>query len=316
MTQDTTTERGDELDDRASSAAGAAPAGAASSAAAATPTAAATAPAGDHDAKSLVASNPLWYHTIDLGSGVVTPGWFDLRALSAKLPWPDVRGKRCLDIGTYDGFLAFELERRGASEVVATDIADHESWDWPPHMRQHGPERLAEIAGPVKGTGFRIAKRVLGSSVERLELSIYDHSPERLGTFDFVVCGALMLHLRDPLRALEAVRSVCGGSFLSLEELKVELAAIHRRRPVFELNGTDDLCQWWLPNRAGHAQMLAATGFAVENMSPLLCTRYGPAYPAASKPSRASAHQLLAWLLTRSPERGLVTSAVLARPAF
>jgi tRNA (mo5U34)-methyltransferase len=273
-------------------------------------------PGGDHQIAALVASNPLWYHTIELGHGVVTPGWFDLRALVQRLPWPDLRGKRCLDIGTYDGFLAFELERRGAAEVVATDIADHVSWDWPPHMRSGAPERLAAIAGPVKGRGFEIAKEVLRSSVQRVEVNVYDLDPDHLGTFDFVVCGALMLHLRDPLRALEAIRGVCGGSFLSLEEIKVELAALHRRRPVFQLNGTDELCQWWLPSAAGHRQMLAASGFAIERAMPMLCTRYGPAYPPSDKPSRSSAQQLLSSMLTRSAERGLVTSAVLARPAF
>ena len=49
------------------------------------------------------------------------------------MPWPDVRGKRCLDVGTYDGFLAFELERRGAASVVATDIM----WNEIQRFREH-----------------------------------------------------------------------------------------------------------------------------------------------------------------------------------
>ncbi len=83
---------------------------------------------GDPDparAREAVARNPLWYHTIDVAPGVSTPGVFDLRPVVGLLPWPDVRGKRCLDVGTYDGYLAFELERRGAAEVVVTDIAGH-----------------------------------------------------------------------------------------------------------------------------------------------------------------------------------------------
>src|SRR2546423_13391176 len=87
------------------------------------------------EARRAVAANPLWYHTIEVAPGVVTPGWFALRSVVDRMPWPDVRGKRCLDVGTYDGFLAFELEQRGAAEVLATDIPEHENWDWPPHMR-------------------------------------------------------------------------------------------------------------------------------------------------------------------------------------
>ena len=71
----------------------------------------ATAATGDHGATlaAEVASHPLWYHTLELGPDIVTAGWFDLRPRVDRMPWPDVRGKRCLDVGTWDGFLAFEL---------------------------------------------------------------------------------------------------------------------------------------------------------------------------------------------------------------
>src|SRR5215218_2091227 len=116
-----------------------------------------------------VADTPVWYHTIDLAAGVTTPGWFDLRPVVDQMPWPDVRGKRCLDIGTYDGFLAFELERRGAAEVVAIDINDHNRWDWPPDVRATGAANLARLAGPHRGEGFRLAKSALGASATLLD---------------------------------------------------------------------------------------------------------------------------------------------------
>ena len=175
---------------------------------------------------------PLWYHAMDLGGGVETPGWFDLRPIADRMPWPDVRGKRCLDVGTYDGYLAFELERRGASEVVALDIPDHEDWDWPPDVRAQGGERLAELAGPEKGAGFRVAREALGSSVEKVDMTVYDLSPERVGTFDVVLCGSLMLHLRDPLRALEAIRSVCAGQFMSSEQIEPGAHAVPPAAPA------------------------------------------------------------------------------------
>ncbi|HEX4863507.1 MAG TPA: hypothetical protein VFV02_05520, partial [Acidimicrobiales bacterium] len=50
-----------------------------------------------------VDEHPFWYHTMDIVSGVATPGWFDLRPVVDQMPWPDVKGKRCLDIGTFDG---------------------------------------------------------------------------------------------------------------------------------------------------------------------------------------------------------------------
>src|SRR5437764_13176122 len=108
-----------------------------------------TAPA---DARAAIARAPSWYHTIEVAPGVVTPGAFDLRPIVDELPWPDVRGRRCLDVGTYDGFLAFELERRGAAEVVAVDLPGHEHWDWELHQREHGPEYKRRVAGDHLGS--------------------------------------------------------------------------------------------------------------------------------------------------------------------
>src|SRR4029450_2264672 len=71
--------------------------------------------------RQAVASNHHWYPPTGPAPGVVTPGHFDIRPVVDRLPWPDVLGKRCLDVGTYDGFLTFELERRGAEEGVATE---------------------------------------------------------------------------------------------------------------------------------------------------------------------------------------------------
>jgi tRNA (mo5U34)-methyltransferase len=221
----------------------------------------------------------LWYHTLELPGGVVTPGWFDLRDQVAKLPWPDVRGKRCLDLATYDGFYAFELERRGAAEVVATDIPDHEDWDWPAALRARAGDELAAIAGE-KGHGFELAHEALGSRVVKQVVNVYDLSPAELGTFDVVVCGSLLLHLRDPVRALEAIRSVCAGTFLSVEAISLPLTALFRRRPVADLCDDDNLCQWWTVNAAGHRRLVEAAGFEVVQTVAPFAEPFGPRHPA------------------------------------
>jgi tRNA (mo5U34)-methyltransferase len=262
-------------------------------------------------ARTSIAANPLWYHTLELAPGVVTPGWFDLRPSLARIPFPDVRGKRCLDVGTYDGFFSFELERRGAAEVVATDISDHANWDWPPDVRADAGERLARLAGPEKGLGFRIAKEMLGSRAERVECSIYDVDPGSLGTFDVVVCGTLLLHLRDPLRALEAVRSVCTGVFLSAEEIRLGLSLRHRGRPLAELNGVGELCQWWVPNAAGHERMVQAAGFEIVQRSRPYCVALGSAHPRPPHSPRVLARRALTRAVCRMD--GIPHSAVLAR---
>src|SRR5947209_13731136 len=96
---------------------------------------------------SMVAPSPLpaspddplldgWYHTVELGNGLVSRAMFDHRPIIHNwgLP-PSLRGKSVLDVGTADGFLAFEAEQRGASPVVAIDVARYGDFDWLPHVR-------------------------------------------------------------------------------------------------------------------------------------------------------------------------------------
>ncbi|MEZ5892044.1 MAG: hypothetical protein R3C58_02690 [Parvularculaceae bacterium] len=57
-----------------------------------------------------------WYHKIDLGDGIVTPGFNFERLWSSTLKVIDAidyKGKRVLDLASWDGFWAFEAERRG-----------------------------------------------------------------------------------------------------------------------------------------------------------------------------------------------------------
>jgi tRNA (mo5U34)-methyltransferase len=217
---------------------------------------------------------PLWYHTLELPGEILTPGWFDLRGVVEKLPWPDVRGKRCLDVGTYDGFYAFELERRGAREVLATDIADDGDWDLPAAGRAAAARQLAASYG-AKGRGFEIAKQALDSNVEKRVSSVYELSPDAIGTFDIVVCGSLLLHLRDPVRALEAIRSVCDGWFMSVEQISLLLSTRFRRRPLAEMDMNAIPAQWWIPNAAGHRHLLEVAGFEVTDRFGPFCIPFG-----------------------------------------
>ena len=71
-----------------------------------------------------------WYHAMDLPELGTVGGAWDLRAtIDDYLGRHDFRGKRCLDIGTSSGYLTFEMERRGASEVVSVDL-DPGTHEW------------------------------------------------------------------------------------------------------------------------------------------------------------------------------------------
>jgi tRNA (mo5U34)-methyltransferase len=185
-----------------------------------------------------------WYHTIDLGNGIVTPGIDASSARLAKLRFPaDMTGKTALDIGAWDGFFSFELERRGASRVVAVD-----SYSW---------------SGPGWGMkdGFTLAREALGSSVEDRELEVLDLSPETVGVFDVVLFAGVLYHLRHPLQALERVASVTGELLI----LATQVDLLRVRRPAMAFYpGSDlqrDASNWWGPNPRALVAMLHDVGF-------------------------------------------------------
>jgi tRNA (mo5U34)-methyltransferase len=200
-----------------------------------------------------------WYHSIELAPGIVTPGWFDTRSVAQRVPMPkSLTGKRCLDVGTFDGFWAFEMERRGATEVVAVDILDPTKWDWPANSSAATTAAIGARKG--SGEGFEIAQKALDSAVKRLELSVYDIDPTDSGFFEFIFAGSLLLHLRDPIGALMRLRAVCSGQLLIVDAVNPLLSALFPRRPVATLDG-QGRPWWWRPNVAGLVRMAEAAGF-------------------------------------------------------
>jgi tRNA (mo5U34)-methyltransferase len=201
-----------------------------------------------------------WYHTLELAPGVETAGWFDCRGVLPQVPFPPLEGKRCLDVATFNGFWAFEMERRGAAEVIGVDVLDPKDWDWPLGSSADTIDALADRQ--ARGRGFEIAKHELGSSVERIERSVYELDPAEIGEFDVVYLGSLLLHLRDPVRALERVRSVCRGALVAVENIDIELSVLLPRIPVGRLDGKGRPW-WWSVNVAGLVRLFEAGGFEV-----------------------------------------------------
>ena len=219
-------------------------------------------------------ANQRWYHSIDLGDGVVTPGLYDLRPVLDRIEFPRTfKGMRCLDVGTRDGFYAFEMERRGATEVVALDIDD-------PAMLQR-PEPAAPDAFALEDleTGraaFQLAREALGSSVERMPLSVYELDPEKVGTFDFAIIGTLLLHLRDPVGALRAIRRVVNGTLVVADVISLTMTLLSPHAPASEVVMKPGRMFWSVPNVRALRRMVAASGWEVAATGRPYLVPYGP----------------------------------------
>jgi tRNA (mo5U34)-methyltransferase len=228
-----------------------------------------------------------------------------------RLPWPSsLEGLRCLDVGTFDGFWAFEMERRGAAEVVALDLDDPAGMDWPADARAAGPERVRQLRA-TRGHGFRIAHETLGSSVKRVDLNVYDLDPSRVGRFDLVFLGALLLHLRDPVRALEAVASVTSGHLLLAEKIDARLEVWARRTPAARFNGIGEDMQWWIPNSVGLTRMTRSAGFAVVRRGRRFVTPFGA---SEWTPPRSWPRRMRNLILSGEATEGALMVGLLARP--
>ncbi|MES1246550.1 MAG: class I SAM-dependent methyltransferase, partial [Actinomycetota bacterium] len=179
------------------------------------------------------------------------PGAWDLRPLAEKIPWPDLAGKRCLDVGTASGFWAFELERRGAAEVLATDVPS----PFQERSRRH----------------FELARERRGSGVGYEAVDVFDLE----GEFDVVFMGYVLQMVEDPIRALRAVHRVCRGHLLLLDTVSLPLMLLPA--PLARLDARRDGREWFVFNPRGLRKVVELAGFTVEAETGVLAEKVLPA---------------------------------------
>jgi tRNA (mo5U34)-methyltransferase len=186
-----------------------------------------------------------WFHSIDLGHGIVTPGAKSLpqqlSEYTAVFDPVNIAGRTVIDIGAWNGAFSFEAKRRGAARVLATD---HYVW--------HHAGR----------DGFDLARATLNYDLEVKDIDIPDLFPESVGTFDVVLFLGVFYHLLDPVAGLQT------AARLAHEVLIVETHtdALDFARPAMimypgaELR--NDVSNWWGPNPACMVALLKQCGFA------------------------------------------------------
>jgi tRNA (mo5U34)-methyltransferase len=220
-----------------------------------------------------------WWHSIDLGDGVVAPGFKSPAQLQAELEalaLPDLTSKTVLDIGGWDGFFAFEAERRGAERV---GVLDHYMWslDVPGQQaywrrcRERGiaPEPYHETeywhpdTMPGKA-GFDTARKLLASPVKDIVADFATCDLAAVGVWDVTLFLGVLYHMCDPLGALTRLAEVTGEiAIIETEAVVVpgyEHEAIWQFFPGGELNA--DVSNWWAPNMAALVSALKPAGFS------------------------------------------------------
>jgi cephalosporin hydroxylase len=193
------------------------------------------APAAEHARAFLEAEQFPWIQRFELAPGVMTPGPLDVaHPLSvAGLP-ADLTGRTVVDVGTLNGAVAFEAERRGAKHViaVAAEPPDH-----------YGFDRIADL---------------LGSRVEYLQATLYELPDLLAEPADFAMLLSGLHHFRHPLLALDALRRLTVEHAL-IQSAVGEQTAFHRRDDL-----AGDPTNWFIPSPAVLMDWLGSSGFDAE----------------------------------------------------
>lgn len=166
-----------------------------------------------------------WYHQIDLGPELgITPGiCTNDKTRLAYMHLPETfENHHVIDVGSWDGYFAFEAARRGAS-VLATD-----TW---------GDSAIND------GEGIRFACEVLEpniqllySNVYELATSVWNQDPEYMA--DDVIFAGVLYHLQHPLAALEQIYKILVPGGLLILETHLDLLTL--RRPAMALYREDE----------------------------------------------------------------------------
>lgn len=221
-----------------------------------------------------------WYHKIDLGNGVVTPGkdydplWNNIRKVRQTMDYKD---KRVLDIASFDGLWAFEAEQLGARNVVATDCF---------YRTFNNFLFCKEILGSHCTPYYNVSPYNLFDRLDVYFGENYDEERPYERMFDIVQHLGLFYHLRDPFLSLSQARSCLkpGGTLL------IETNVITDSEESYMMyNGipfthrlSENYSVWWAPTVNCLKEMLKATLFDPDETSisiedfglPLLGTRH------------------------------------------
>ncbi len=199
-----------------------------------------------------------FYHTVDVGNGVVVHGHYDHRPVLWAYRFPNVAGKRVLDVGRASGFFSFLFERMGAAHVTAVDL---------PPSRAKNTVGLETPADDGLGRlDFFICHALLRSRVEPVWADAMEISEANVGGgYDLAFVGSLLVHLADPMGCLARIRQVLkpGGVCVIANPIGRfdHLLSYVVTRPSARLAPKDKRTSWWIPNIPCLVEMPRRAGF-------------------------------------------------------
>ena len=208
---------------------------------------------------------------MDLPGHATIVGEWDLRGHEADyLGHVNLAGKRVLEIGPASGHLTFWMEAQGA-EVVAFDLGPNDDGPVVPYTGVDLQAQAARQAAhrQLVTNSWWYARQALGAKARRAEGTVYE-LPAELGTFNLVTFSAVLLHLRDPMLALQRALAMTTETLIVTDVDDLGAAWWRRklrRYSAAHMNYLPDartgtpVDGWWGLNPDVLARMVAVLGF-------------------------------------------------------
>jgi len=181
-----------------------------------------------------------WFHAIDFGNGIRTPGRFDsstppnwtLFGVFYLIENLVVKNAKCLDIGTMDGLVAIMLEAAGAAKVVATDI--------------------------LKRSTFPIVKAMAGSNVSYHPGLHINNLPGSAASdrYDLITCAGVLYQLYDPLAGISTCRKMLMPNGLLILETETSPGSDYMLRFSAAYDDYPEPYTYWQPTLPCLLEML------------------------------------------------------------
>lgn len=209
----------------------------------------------------------LFYHRVRLKDGRVIEGtWNLIDGEEEYLGGADLSGRRVLEFGPASGWLTTWMELNGAS-VVGFDIGWEVTQDLMPlpglDVESLGRDYIKRACRSQNSWWY--LHRDYGLSAQAVYGSIYD-LPEDIGRYDVSIFAAILLHLRDPFRAMEQAARRTDEAMIVVDPLVLDLVdngSVVRWDPTSGRNPTG----WWHHSPAAIVDMLKVLGFPNSTVS-------------------------------------------------
>jgi SAM-dependent methyltransferase len=216
-----------------------------------------------------------FYHTVDVPNYGLLTGEWDLRnGVDAYLGHEPLRGMRVLEVGTASGFLCFEMERRGA-DVVAYDLSSSTPWDSVPYRGLDQATFAAETSANIsrRNNSWWLCHHAFASAARVVYGTVYD-IPSAIGDVDLCTFGAVLLHVRDPLLALQSAVKLNPATIIVTELARRRRFGLlgerpsQRRSPLFIPDGAkrEPVETWWSFTPESVSNLLSIVGYRTRNV--------------------------------------------------